>query len=103
MRVRRRRYGNHVRTGALNRFVEIGECLRYTAALGTPPSAFGIRTYEAHDFEACGSQCRNVNSATEACVNNQRRRLRSVHAIHDHPACSVAERTVYAPFESASR
>ena len=55
MRVRRRRYGNHVRTGALDRFVEIGECLRYTAALGTPPSAFGIRTYEAHDFEPRGS------------------------------------------------
>ena len=101
--MRRRRYGNHGRAGTPDRLVEISEYLRNPAALGTPPSAFGIRTYEAHDFEACGSQCRNVNSATEACANNQRRRLRSVHAIHDHPACSVAERTVYAPFESASR
>ena len=55
MRVRRRRDGDHVRTSTLDSLVEIGECLRYPAALGTPPSAFGVRTYEAHDFEACGS------------------------------------------------
>jgi hypothetical protein len=55
MRVRRRGYSNHVRTGTPDCLVEIGECLRYAAVLGTPPSAFGVRTYEAHDFEARGS------------------------------------------------
>jgi hypothetical protein len=55
VRVRRRSYSNHGRTGAPDRLVEISECLRYPTALGTPPSAFGIRTYEAHDFEPRGS------------------------------------------------
>jgi hypothetical protein len=55
MRVRRRRYSNHGRTGTPDRLVEISECLRYPATLGTPPSTFGVRTYETHDFEARGS------------------------------------------------
>ena len=55
MRVRRRRYSNHGRTGTTDRLVEIDECLRYPAALSTPPSTFGVRTHETHDFETRGS------------------------------------------------
>jgi hypothetical protein len=55
MSLRRRCYGNDLRTGTRNRLVEIGKSLRYTAVFGTPPSALGVRTYEPHDVEACGS------------------------------------------------
>lgn len=55
MSVRRRRYSNHLRTGTCDRLVEIGKSLRYPAARRAPPSAFGVRTYEAHDIEAGSS------------------------------------------------
>ena len=55
MRVGRGRYSDHARTSTPDRFVEIGECLRHPAAPGTLTGTFGIRTHEAHDFEACGS------------------------------------------------
>jgi hypothetical protein len=70
MCVGRRRYRNHARTGTRDRLVKIGECLWHPAALSTPTSALGVRTDEAHDFEAGGSQSRNVSSATEPCANN---------------------------------
>ena len=89
MRVRWRRYSHDVRTGTRYRVVQISECLRHSTALGTPTSAFCVRAYEAHNFEACGSQGRKVNSATESRADNQRRRLGRVPANHDHLACSV--------------
>ena len=103
MRVRWRRYCHDVRSGTRDRLIQISKCLRHSTALGSPTSAFCVRTYEAHDFETCGSQGRKVNSATEPRADNQRRRLGRVPASHDHPAYSVMVQAVYAPFEMASR
>ena len=72
MRVRRSRYIDHFRAGVFDRLVEIGKCLRNPAALGAPTSALGIRTYEAHDVEARGSQCGNVDATAEPRPGNQR-------------------------------
>ena len=55
MRMRRCRYIDHFRAGASDRLVEIGKCLRNPAAPSAPAGALGVRTYEAHDFEARGS------------------------------------------------
>jgi hypothetical protein len=55
MRVRWGRYIDHLRAGAPDRLIEISECLRHSAALGTLTSTLGVRSYEAHDVEARGS------------------------------------------------
>jgi len=102
VRVRWCRYRDHLRTCTRNRLVQVSECLRYTVALGTSPSAFSVRAYEANHLEPRSTQRGNVNSATEPCANNQCRRLGHVR-VHDHPARSEMVRKVYAPFEMVSR